>query len=411
MPVSRGRFKNIYYGWILVTVVFLISAVVWGIQYTFGIFFTQFQDTFGWSRATISLASTVQVLLYSLSMIPSIRAIDRYNEHIVFSLGALLYGVGFALCSYVTHLWQLYLFYGVITGVACGIFFPALNTIISRWFTEKRGLALGIALAGVGVGTFLFPPIVQYLISKFGWPNAFTILGIASFAVLIVCAQFIKRAPPGLNLNKPSVQSKQPEPIIENAAKPMTIRQVLKTREIYLILVGSTFVFFTVRAVLVHLVPHIQDVTSSAVIGALAISVIGISGTVGRVFMGIVQDRIGAKRSMMITITVLALAVLSLSFIKLEAGFFIFALAFGFAYGGDLVQTPVIVANCYGAQNVGLVYAMVMTIGNIVGCATGPYLMGLVYDLTGSYNIVFISIGIACLIGAYCVSRLKIRYR
>jgi MFS family permease len=254
MSGHRVVFKSIYYGWVVVLSVFLIAAVVWGAQYSFGVFFTHFQDTFNWSRATISLASTFQTIVNALIMIPAIRAIDSSNKRLVLSSAAFLFGFRFLLCSHISNLWQLYLYFGLITGVGCGIFFPALITIVSRWFTDKRGLALGIASAGVGVGTFAVPPVAQYLISEYGWRDTFTILGIASFVVLIVCVQFIKHEPlHDSGLKKPDVEYKISEKNTQVETKRRTVAQVFKTREIYLILVATVFVFFAVNSIMIHL--------------------------------------------------------------------------------------------------------------------------------------------------------------
>jgi MFS transporter, OFA family, oxalate/formate antiporter len=406
---NRHVLRNIYYGWVIVLAVFFINVVVFGIQYSFGVFFTEFQLTFQWSRATTSMAMTIHLVMYALFMIPAIRATDHLNVRVIFSGAAILFGIAMVLCSRISYLWQLYLFYGLMLGSAISFFGPTLTTIVTRWFTERRGLALGIALAGMGTGTLVASPLSRYFVAEYGWRDTFTILGIACFVILIICAQLIKRSPP-FSIDSTRHSDGKPSKYTKlNMFQTMTLAQVLKTKPIYLILIASTFFMFTVRSVMVHLAPHIIDVSSSAVIGALAVGVIGGSGTAGRIIMGLIQDKIGARSSMLIGIIALACSMFALPFIKLETGFFIFAVVFGFAYGGDVVQIPVIVANCYGSINVGTIYGFVGMIGTLIG-AIGPYVTGFLYDLTGSYLIIFLLMGAALLIGAFCVSRLKTRY-
>jgi OFA family oxalate/formate antiporter-like MFS transporter len=403
--------NKLYYGWIIVLVGFVSSTIVFGIQYSFGIFFTAFQDEFGWSRATTSLVMTIHLATFALVMIPVGWAVDHLNVRALFSIAAAVIGIVMVLCSRITQLWQLYLLYGMAMGMAVSVFGPVIMTIVTRWFTRRRGLALGIASSGVGFGTLVMAPLSHYLITAYGWRNSFTILGIASGIILLICAQFMRRSPaPGMedgdiartgNGNR-NVHS-------SDFARGLTLRQVLKTREILLILVAQVFIGFTVRATMVHISPHAIDIGISASVAALTTGAIGGVSIVGRVAMGLVQDRVGAQRSMIICMTVQALSMLALPFLKVDAAFFIFALTFGFAYGGDVPQIPVITAQCFGLVAISTVYGLVQTLGNLAG-ASGPLIAGYVFDRTGSYTVVFLSAGFGLLVGVFCISRLKPRY-
>jgi MFS family permease len=125
--------------------------------------------------------------------------------------------------------------------------------------------------------------------------------------------------------------------------------------------------------------------------------------------MGFVQDKIGAHRSMIICLIIQSIAMLILPLIKIDLALFAFAIVFGFTYGGDVPQTPVIIVQSFGMAAMSIIYSSIQTIGNLSGAA-GPFLAGYVFDLTGSYTLIFIVAGAGLLIGAFCISRIKPRY-
>ena len=410
MAVIVPRVGKLYYGWILVLAGFVAATIVFGIQYSFGIFFTTFQEAFGWSRATTSMVMTIHLIFFSLMMIPISWAVDHLNIRVLFSICSASIGVVLVLCSRITELWQLYLLYGVTLGISVSCFGPVIMTIVTRWFSQRRGLALGIVSSGVGFGTLIMAPLSRILIDAYGWRDSFTILGVAGGAVLLICSQFMRNAPPpGVDDRGVIATASAHQVHTTDYSKGLSLRQVLKTRDIMLIMVAQIFIGFTVRSTMVHIAPHAIDIGISASVAALTTGLIGGVSIVGRVAMGLVQDRIGAQRSMIICMTIQGLAMLVLPFFKVDFTFFIFAVMFGFAYGGDVPQTPVITVQCFGLAAMSLVYGFVQTIGNLSGAAA-PTIAGYVFDLTNNYTPVFLFAGVGMLAGAFCISRLKPKY-
>jgi MFS family permease len=209
-------------------------------------------------------------LKYSLStgaFIPT----DPVEIRTVYSLAAFGVGLPLALCSLVSEPWQLYLLYGLL-GVGTGIFGPSIYTVIMRWFTEKRGLALGFATSCAGFGALAVAPLTNTLIASYGWRNTFVILGLASVIILFVCAQFIKNPPEPASDKTGSVAGKSADRDQErrpNTLHEMTFGQAIRTREIMFIIAGSAAAQITSRVIAVHIAPHAIDIGISPFVASM----------------------------------------------------------------------------------------------------------------------------------------------
>jgi len=396
------------YRWLVVAALFALWTVVFGIQYSFGVFFRPLQEALGASRGTVSLAMTVHLLVFALTMIPAGWAIGRFPARRVYSLATVGLGLPLALCSRVTEPWQLYLLYGIM-GVSMSIYGPSIFAIIAGWFTAKRGLALGLASAGSGFGTLIAAPLSSALIHAYGWRNAFAILGVGSFCILLAVAQSI-RNPPGWKPSRPGAAGGGPAAgdRLPGADHPgrMTFRQAIATRAILLIIAGSMSAQIASRVIVVHIAPHAMDVGVSPFAAAMALSIIGCGSVLGRVMMGFVQDRIGARYSMIFCLGAMGLCMAALPWVSTDAAFFLFALLFGFAFGGDVPQVPVLTVHCFGAAALGMIYGFISATVN-VGSALAPSAAGYLFDLTGSYTATFLGLSVLLFLGALCISRLR----
>ncbi len=402
---------QIHYRWVVVVTGFVIWTTVFGIQYSFGIFFNPLQETFGWSRATISWAMTIHVITFALSMVPAGWAIDRFNPRIVFSIAALLIGFSLVSCSRISEPWQLYLFYGLPLGIGVGVCGPAIMAIVTRWFVAKRGLALGITSSGIGFGTLAGAAVSSSLITSYGWRDSFAILGIAGSIILLVCAHFIKNPPQpadgqgGLATIKSGNNNNQA--LKQSFSAGMTLSQAVQTKEMLFIMLTQSAVFFTIRTVMVHIVPYAVDKGISPPVAALAVGLLGGSSLVGRLVMGFVQDKIGARHVMIICLTSQAVSMLALPFIRVDLVLFIYAMIFGFAYGGNMPQVPAITAQCFGLGSITMVFGLMSTVANLIG-AFGPIMAGYTFDLTGSYIVVFLGAATALLVAILSISKLRL---
>jgi MFS transporter, OFA family, oxalate/formate antiporter len=294
-------------------------------------------------------------------------------------------------------------------GGSIAIYAPSIFTVITRWFTEKRGLAFGLASCGAGFGTLVVPPLTNALIASYGWRNTFIILGLASVIILFICVQCIKNPPEPLFdktgsetvKSADSDQARRPKPL-----QVMTFGQAIRTKELMFIIVGSATAQIASRVIMVHIAPHATDIGISIFVAAMALSTIGCGSLLGRIAMGFVQDRIGAQRSMILCLITMGVCLFALPFISSDVAFFVFAILFGLAFGGDVPQVPAITVQCFGVASMGAIYAFVAGAVNILS-SLGPLAAGYIFDVTHSYTIAFLGAGVLLFLGVFSISRIK----
>lgn len=394
--------------WFTVAALFTIWAVVFGLQYSFGIFFRSLQDSLGCSRGAISWAMTIHLFVFALTMVPTGLAIERFSIRVVYTLATFGFSLPLALCGRVSEPYQLYLLYALM-GVSTGIFGPSVFTVITRLFVEKRGLALGVASAGAGFGALIMAPLTEVSIASFGWRNTFTILGLSSLMILLTCAQQIRRTPgpvskgvvaaPDSAIDSDQAQRQSPAP-------GMTFRQAIRTRQILFIILASASAQLTSRVIVVHIAPHATDMGISSFVAAMAISTIGCGSLLGRIIMGFFQDRIGPRRSMIICLSTMGVCMFALPFMTSDVAFFVFAILFGFAFGGDVPQVPAITAQCFGVASLSIIYAVVAGTFTVLA-SLGPLAAGYIFDMTLSYTFAFLGTGVFLFLGVFSISQVK----
>jgi OFA family oxalate/formate antiporter-like MFS transporter len=192
--IKKPRF---FYGYVIVAVAFLINVIMGGTLYTFSVFFKPLASEFGWTRAATSGAFSLYMFLHGFLYIITGRLSDRFGTRLVLSGAGFFMGLGYLLMSRISDIWHLYLFYGVIIAIGMSGGYVPLTSAVTRWFADskKRGLMVGIAVAGVGVGTMIMPPVANWLITTYDWPTSYVVIGIMVLVTIMLAAQFLKRAP------------------------------------------------------------------------------------------------------------------------------------------------------------------------------------------------------------------------
>ena len=184
-----------YRGHIVVGASFVLALLNWGVYRTYGLFFKPMSSELGWTSAETSGAFSLAFLLFGIASIVAGRVSDKFGPKLVLITCGVLQGVGYLLMSQIHSIRQLYLFYGLIIGLGMGgIDTPTLSTIV-RWFVRRRGTVIGIAKAGAGTGMFLVPLLASWLISNYGWRDAYIVIGIACMVGVVSVAMFFKRSP------------------------------------------------------------------------------------------------------------------------------------------------------------------------------------------------------------------------
>jgi MFS family permease len=387
LPLAENKHPAFFYGYIIVVACFLTMVVMYGLYYSFGIFFKPVLTEFGWTRAMTSGAFSLSMLLSGFLTIMMGKLNDNFGPRLVMAGCGLFLGVGYLLISQVGSIWQLYLFYGVFVAIGMsGSYVPLLSTV-ARWFVRRRGLMTGIVVAGIGAGTMLLPPLARWLIADYGWRISYIVIGIIALVFVMGLSLFLKRDPAQIGQ-----VANGAEQVGEQGAdlqlQGVSFSEAIRTRGFWALLLVEGCFGFILYTVMVHIAPHAIDLGNSAVIAANIIAIIGGLSMAGRVILGGISDRIGSKSTMII-----GLILMSLSFFWLQTSqevwmLYLFAVVFGFGYGGfSSIESP-IVAELFGLKAHGTIFGCAFCSGVALG-SIGPVLAGRLFDIAGNYTMAF----------------------
>ena len=375
--MNKLRFS---YGWVVLSGGLLIWFLAVGMWYSFGVFFKPVAEDFGWNRASTSLGIAIAQLTNGLLSPLSGFLSDRYGPRVTSLASGVFFALGYGLLSQTHTLWQFYLFYFLV-GLGMTMNYIPIVSAVSRWFPQKRGLALGITGAGAGVGQAVIPPLATYLVHNYGWSQAYIVLGIPMGLLVMAFALLLKRAPtPDEGKSKSQVSLKL----------SFSLRSSLLTPAFWIILATHFLINFNLMIVMMHLVNYATDPERglSPTIAASFLGVIGLANILGKVSLGTLSDRIGRRTSLIITFGLGMMAMLWLNVATDPWMFYIFAAVFGFAYGGWVPIFPALVGDYFGMAALGTIMGAIQ-MGGPTGSATGSFMAGRIYDLTHSYQLAF----------------------
>jgi MFS family permease len=390
---------ELFYGWWIVAASFSILLVTVGIGlYGPPVFLVPLQDHFGWSRAAIAGGSALAaVTAGSASPLVGLM-VDRHGARKVMAVGALTMGSGFCLLSAVQSLWQLYALNVIAAlGIACVAWLPN-QALISKWFTRKRGRAMGLTLAGIGFGGLAMPPLASFLIEEFGWRVAFGTLGSMVLLIVFTAVLAVVRSrpedmgllPDGDPVN-PAERTEASNHESPEAALPagLSLGESIRTGAFWILCLGHVLWTFGSMAQIGHLPAFLTDqgFEGQQAARVLALS-IGLS-VVGRMSFGMLADRYTKKWIISAALLLHVLATLCLFRVHSFGALPGFVLLFGVGIGGGAVLVPLLIGEYFGLRAFGLVLGVV-SISATLGAAIGPVLAGRIFDVTGSYELAFI---------------------
>ena len=383
-----------------------------GLMYSYGVFFKHLIADFGWSRAAISGVHSLFMVSHGFFAIGMGWLVDRIGPAKVMSACAFIGGLGLVLTSQITSLWQLYITYGIIFGLGVSACFSTTMATTTRWFIKRRGLALGIVASGAGLGTLILAPVAERLSTAFGWSTAYLVLGAATWAVMIPSALLLRRDPVekglrpyGMDEAMTAVDSKEEEKA-GTGETGVTLRAAARYKPLWM-LFATFFMFnFCLQMVMVHLVNYATDIGIASLIAATFISIIGIGSFIGRILMGTASDRIGSNNALLACCIIIMATLVFLIFVSELWMFYLFAIVFGFAYGGEVPQMPVLIGRFFGLRAVAVLVGVVV-FGATIGGAIGAWVGGQVFDVTQSYQLAFIIATVASFVAMVLTLMLK----
>ena len=397
---QKDHKQKLFYGWVITGLVSLNLAMAYGAQYSFGVLFPSMIEEFKWNRQSLSGAFSLYAFLYSALGVILGRWTDRFGPRIILILGSAFLGVGIGLISQVNSPWQLYVVYGLLASWGMSATYITANPIIVKWFIAQRGLALGVAQSGLGIGIIIIPPITGALITALGWRPTCVVLGMAVFIVLCTTSFFLIGHPEkvGLlpdgrqkNLRGQSSSTAHPEPIYGAIYQEVnwSVAEAVHTKSFWILTALFFCTWLFVFLPLVHLVIFAMDIGLSRESALIALSILGGSSTLGRLIMGTISDRIGRKKALTVT---LCLQVFSWFWIMgTTTGWMllIFSALFGFSYGGVSAVFPAIIGDYFGRLKAASVLGTIFTLAGSAA-AIGPLVAGSIHDQTHSYQLAYL---------------------
>ncbi len=418
------RDRPFYYGWTIVAVAFLSLGTWLAMRTTFSLFLIALLDEFHWSRAAAAGVQSVSFIVYTCSAPLVGWLIDRFGPRRVIPPGIVVLCAGLFLSSRVHTLAQFYLFYGVIA--AFGVTFVSISpfsAVLSRWFQKKRGLASGIAVSGMGVGTFVFVPLTQYVIGGAGWRTAFMVLSGCIFLFLLpLSALLLRRNPQDMGLAVDGAagvaERKRGIEVVDRvwAETDWTLKRAARKGRFWSLLLFSFFIIFPVYLVVIHGAKVLADSGFHKMNVAFMIAMVGITSSAFQIFWGWLSDRIGREITVSMGAVALVLAIFCLLLVEAGRGrvpAYLFVFFFGCGWGVTAPMFMATAADLFQGRSFGLIYGITEAVVG-VGCALGPWLGGLIFDATGSYRIAFLTAIVSCAIScpfAWAAAPRKVRRR
>ena len=397
-----------FYGWVIVAVTFVTMAIGVTARTSFSLLFPPIIEEFGWERGVTAGAFSFGFLISGV-LSPLIgRMMDRFGPRAVMELGVILMGSGLLLAPLTTQPWHLYLTIGVLVGggsVCLG--YSGQSLYVPNWFVRRRGLAMGIAFAGVGIGSIIMLPWLQHMIEQTGWRSACTAMGILVLVALAPINLLLRKRPEelGLEPDGDASTSASARPV-SNVVDPewtsidWTLRRAIRTSRFWWLALGYFCGLYGWYAVQVHQTKYLLDIGFSPGVAAWALGMVSLVGIPGQILLGHVSDRVG--REWIWTASCLGFAICFAALIALAEAptmtlLYVMVGAQGaLGYGVTSIMGAVVV-EIFEGKHYGTIFGTLM-LAALAGAAAGPLVTGILHDIYGSYTLAFaIGIGVSAL--------------
>ncbi len=385
---------------VVVAASFLVQATMVGVIFSFSVFFDALQAEFGWSRAVISGAASSTSLVMGLTGMIYGRLNDRLGPRVLVSWAAVLFSAGYLLMSRVSAPWQLYLSYAGLVGVAFGAHDVVTLSTVARWFRSRRGQMSGIVKTGAAAGQVVTPAVIAFLIARFGWRGTFIWIAALTGPLVMLFAQYLRVPPPSAEQRAAAASVDHARNIAEAG------RTAMRSATFRRICIAQLCLAFSMLTIIVHVVPYATDLGVSRQVAASVLSTIGAVSIIGRLSVGTLLDRIGARRSLQICYAMMLSSFVILQFAFTPLVLYLFALVYGVAHGGVFTSMSPLVAECFGTAAHGRLFGTVVFIGTMGG-AMGPIIAGHSFDVLATYRPAFLLMILLVSVALVAISRVS----
>jgi MFS family permease len=366
------------YAWVVVAVVAVTLTMASGARFLFGVVLKPMSEEFGWNRA--QLTGTVMLAMIVLSICQPLvgMLIDRIGAKSILVGGIALLGVSLIPLSFATNLWQIYVLYGVLTSFGLAAASPVLATsIVSRWFTHKRGLAMSLATSGSAFGQLLIVPIATWIMLATSWQTTYRVLAVALLAVAVpLSAIFLRDAP------REMVAAGRDLPPEDG----LTLREACAHPAFWILGFGFVVCGWTMAFPNIHFLAYADDMGMSVLHAASTVSVTAIFSILGAVLLGLAADRFQRTSVLALTYALRGLAFLLLLLLPAGNLLYVYGLVLGISWTATTPLTAAIAADRYGPKHLGLIFGSLFTFMNL-GFGFASLLDGLIFEVSGGYQV------------------------
>jgi sugar phosphate permease len=404
--------KRIHYAWIMAAVTFIALMGAAGFRATPSVLIVPLQNEFGWNRAVISVAVSINLILFGLTGPFAAALMDRFGLRVV-TVGALItVSAGALLTTVMNSPWQLYLLWGVVVGLGTGCMASVLAaTVAGRWFVQRRGLVLGALTAAGATGQLIFLPGLGWLAQSVGWRYAAISVGVAALVVVPLVAIFFRNRPSDVGLRAYGATEADSVPLttgspIANAFRGLQLG--VRSRDFWL-LGGSFFICGASTNGLIgtHLIPASMDHGMAEVTAASLLAVIGVFDVIGTLASGYLTDRFDSRWLLFVYYGLRGFSLLLLPYVlgSPQFGLILFIVFYGLDWVATVPPTVQLARKVFGQQNFAIVYGWIFA-AHQIGAATVAFAAGAVRTFFGDYQLAFMFSGLLCLLAAGLVLRI-----
>lgn len=378
-----------HYAWVIVIIASVIQMVGASIRMAFGVFIDPLSQTFGWDQGVITLAYAINMIVSALASPIAGWIGDRYGTRKAMTLGGTMFIAGMLITGIISQPWEFCVAFGILLGIAQSIFLVPLVPGVMRWYKRQLGWAMGISMAAWGIGPAVVAPIMLYLIIYLGWQGAFWTTAAGS-ALIIAIMIFLYRDSPSekglLPYGSHPNELTSEELIVDNDKSKIFSQHIRKTAGFYnmssihfLGCVGHSII-------IVYLVPLAVHEGIAAISASLILAAMTAISVPFRLLVPVVAEKQGLRSVMAIFFFLQGITVIMLFWTHDQWMFYLFAILFGIAYGGEAAVFPILNRRYYGNAPQGLPYGFQM-FGAGLGMALGGWIPGKLFDITGTYDL------------------------
>ncbi len=374
--------KNTQYRWVIVAAGGVMSCVAIGSMFSLPVFLRPIAEDTGWSVAGVSSAMTIAFLAMALSSMAWGTLSDRIGTRVVVVIGSAILAAAVALASRMTSLLAFQLVFGLFVGCGVSAIFAPMMACVTGWFDTHRSLAVSLVSAGMGMAPMTMSPLAAQLVTHYDWRTSMLLIAALAATIMIPVA-FLVRRPPALDRANPATATGG------DAQSHLSMGQVLRSPQFIIILLTNFFCCATHAGPIFHTVSYAVTCGIPLVTAVSIYSVEGLAGMGGRIAFGLMGDRFGAKRILVIGLLVQAFGALAFSFVHELGAFYAVAAMFGFIYAGTMPLYAAIARENFPLRMMGTIIGGIAMAGSL-GMSTGPLVGGLIYDTMGNYAWLYV---------------------